>query len=111
VQTKPRVLAPQAGFEVAQGADELRVLAPTLHGVSVQGLAHLPVARRHHRAAGQVELQATLIPFKSQEAEDFPGPQLLVAEKWIKDRRASWERKFDRLGDLLGAEELPEVDP
>jgi hypothetical protein len=34
-----------------------------------------------------------------------------VAEKWIKARRASWERKFDRLGDLLAAEELPDVDP
>lgn len=36
---------------------------------------------------------------------------LSVVEKWIKDRRSSWERKFDRLGDLLAAEELPEVDP
>jgi hypothetical protein len=36
---------------------------------------------------------------------------LSVVEKWIKDRRSSWERKLDRLGDLLAAEELPEVDP
>lgn len=24
-----------------------------------------------------------------------------VAEKWIKDRRALWERRFDRLGEVL----------
>jgi DNA-binding transcriptional ArsR family regulator len=36
---------------------------------------------------------------------------LSVVEKWIRDRRSSWERKLDRLGDLLAAEELPEVDP
>jgi hypothetical protein len=29
----------------------------------------------------------------------------------IVARRSSWERKLDRLGDLLAAEELPEVDP
>ncbi len=26
---------------------------------------------------------------------------LSVAEQWIADRRAIWERRFDRLGDLL----------
>jgi len=26
---------------------------------------------------------------------------LLVAEQWIRERRTSWERRFDRLGDLL----------
>jgi DNA-binding transcriptional ArsR family regulator len=26
---------------------------------------------------------------------------LSVAEQWITDRRAIWERRFDRLGDLL----------
>jgi DNA-binding transcriptional ArsR family regulator len=26
---------------------------------------------------------------------------LSVAEKWIGDRRSMWERRFDRLGDLL----------
>jgi DNA-binding transcriptional ArsR family regulator len=26
---------------------------------------------------------------------------LYVAEKWINDRRALWERRFDRLGKLL----------
>ena len=36
---------------------------------------------------------------------------LTVAEKWIRARRASWERKFDRLGELLAAEKLPDVDP
>jgi hypothetical protein len=36
---------------------------------------------------------------------------LSVVEKWITDRRSSWERKFDRLGELLAAEELPDVDP
>jgi DNA-binding transcriptional ArsR family regulator len=25
-----------------------------------------------------------------------------VAERWISERRALWERRFDRLGDLLG---------
>jgi DNA-binding transcriptional ArsR family regulator len=26
---------------------------------------------------------------------------LSMAEQWISDRRATWERRFDRLGDLL----------
>src|SRR5579863_3579002 len=26
---------------------------------------------------------------------------LTVAERWIGDRRSSWERRFDRLGELL----------
>jgi DNA-binding transcriptional ArsR family regulator len=26
---------------------------------------------------------------------------LSMAEKWIEDRRSAWERRFDRLGDLL----------
>jgi DNA-binding transcriptional ArsR family regulator len=25
-----------------------------------------------------------------------------MVEKWINDRRSLWERRFDRLGDLLG---------
>jgi hypothetical protein len=36
---------------------------------------------------------------------------LSVVEKWIADRRSLWERKFDRLGDLLTEESLPDVDP
>jgi DNA-binding transcriptional ArsR family regulator len=32
---------------------------------------------------------------------------LSVAEHWIRDRRTVWERRFDRLGDLL-AESDPE---
>jgi DNA-binding transcriptional ArsR family regulator len=36
---------------------------------------------------------------------------LAVVEKWIRDRRSSWERKFDRLGELLAAQDLPDVDP
>jgi len=30
-----------------------------------------------------------------------PGA-LTLAEKWINDRRAMWERRLDRLGDILG---------
>ena len=30
---------------------------------------------------------------------------LKVAERWISDRRALWERRFDRLGELLDAED------
>lgn len=26
---------------------------------------------------------------------------LSVVEKWVADRRSTWERRFDRLGDLL----------
>jgi DNA-binding transcriptional ArsR family regulator len=29
---------------------------------------------------------------------------LSLAEKWINDRRTSWERRFDRLGVFLAAE-------
>jgi DNA-binding transcriptional ArsR family regulator len=30
---------------------------------------------------------------------------LTVAERWIADRRSLWERRFDRLGDLLAEPE------
>lgn len=30
---------------------------------------------------------------------------LSVAEKWIRDRRSAWERRLDRLGDVLAEEE------
>ena len=30
---------------------------------------------------------------------------LAVAEKWIGDRRSLWERRLDRLGDLLAEED------
>jgi DNA-binding transcriptional ArsR family regulator len=30
---------------------------------------------------------------------------LSVAERWISDRRSMWERRFDRLGDLLAEPE------
>jgi DNA-binding transcriptional ArsR family regulator len=36
---------------------------------------------------------------------------LRAVEKWIVERRSLWERKFDRLGDLLADEPLPDVDP
>ena len=29
---------------------------------------------------------------------------LSAVEKWVSDRRTQWERKFDRLGDLLADE-------
>jgi DNA-binding transcriptional ArsR family regulator len=32
---------------------------------------------------------------------------LSVAERWIDDRRSTWERRLDRLGDLLAEEEAP----
>jgi DNA-binding transcriptional ArsR family regulator len=32
---------------------------------------------------------------------------LRAVENWITERRTSWERKFDRLGDLLADEEPP----
>lgn len=35
---------------------------------------------------------------------------LRTAEQWIAERRASWERRFDRLGDYL-AEQPEEPDP
>ena len=30
---------------------------------------------------------------------------LRAVEKWVTDRRTAWERKFDRLGDLLADED------
>jgi len=33
---------------------------------------------------------------------------LSVAEQWIEDRRTLWEKRFDRLGDLLAEPEEPE---
>lgn len=35
---------------------------------------------------------------------------LSLAEKWINDRRTSWERRFDRLGAFL-AETVDEPEP
>jgi len=35
---------------------------------------------------------------------------LSLAEKWINDRRTSWERRFDRLGAFL-AETADEPEP
>jgi len=32
---------------------------------------------------------------------------LKVAERWISERRALWERRFDRLGELLAEDETP----
>lgn len=32
---------------------------------------------------------------------------LRAVEKWVTDRRTAWERKFDRLGDLLADEDPP----
>jgi DNA-binding transcriptional ArsR family regulator len=33
---------------------------------------------------------------------------LRMAEQWITERRAVWERRFDRLGDLLAAQKKNE---
>jgi DNA-binding transcriptional ArsR family regulator len=30
-----------------------------------------------------------------------------VLEQWVGERRATWERRFDRLGDLLAEPEEP----
>jgi DNA-binding transcriptional ArsR family regulator len=30
---------------------------------------------------------------------------LSVADKWIEERRATWERRFDRLGELLAEDD------
>jgi DNA-binding transcriptional ArsR family regulator len=35
---------------------------------------------------------------------------LSLAEKWINDRRTSWERRFDRLGAFLDAEAAGEAE-
>jgi DNA-binding transcriptional ArsR family regulator len=35
---------------------------------------------------------------------------LSVAEQWIEDRRSLWEKRFDRLGDLLSEPEEPEPE-
>ncbi len=32
---------------------------------------------------------------------------LSLAEQWIADRRSTWERRFDRLGELLEEDEQP----
>jgi DNA-binding transcriptional ArsR family regulator len=32
---------------------------------------------------------------------------LTVAERWISERKALWERRLDRLGDLLAEEDQP----
>lgn len=36
---------------------------------------------------------------------------LRVAERWISDRRALWERRLDRLGQLLDEEDPPKGSP
>src|SRR5437764_9600366 len=39
----------------------------------------------------------------------FTPTPLRSAEQWISERRTAWERRLDRLGDLLA--EFPEPDP
>jgi DNA-binding transcriptional ArsR family regulator len=36
---------------------------------------------------------------------------LQLAERWISERRTLWERRFDRLGELLAGEEPPPSSP
>lgn len=37
---------------------------------------------------------------------------LSMAERWITERRAGWERRLDRLGDFLAAQPVPpEYEP
>lgn len=36
---------------------------------------------------------------------------LMVAEQWISERKALWERRMDRLGDLLAEEEESSAAP
>jgi DNA-binding transcriptional ArsR family regulator len=38
-------------------------------------------------------------------------PTLRNAELWILDRRRQWERRLDRLGDVLTVEPEPPVEP
>ncbi len=36
---------------------------------------------------------------------------LRVAERWIAERRGLWERRLDRLGELLAEDDAPEPPP
>jgi DNA-binding transcriptional ArsR family regulator len=36
---------------------------------------------------------------------------LRVAERWIADRRGLWERRLDRLGELLAEDDTPHPPP
>src|SRR3954451_7878317 len=36
---------------------------------------------------------------------------LSLAERWITERRSLWERRFDRLGDLLAEEGTQQLPP
>jgi DNA-binding transcriptional ArsR family regulator len=36
---------------------------------------------------------------------------LRVAERWIAERRSAWERRFDRLGEILEAQECSNPTP
>jgi DNA-binding transcriptional ArsR family regulator len=36
---------------------------------------------------------------------------LRLAERWIAERRSLWERRLDRLGELLAQEETPSPPP
>lgn len=36
---------------------------------------------------------------------------LRAAEQWLEERRSLWERRFDRLGDLLAEQEEPPPEP
>ncbi len=38
-------------------------------------------------------------------------PTLRTAEQWINERRTAWERRLDRLGDLLARHPQPENPP
>jgi DNA-binding transcriptional ArsR family regulator len=36
---------------------------------------------------------------------------LKLAERWIAERRSLWERRLDRLGELLAEDDTPKISP
>src|SRR5258708_16003613 len=65
----------------SQRADELLIVTPSLHGIVVNPLSHLPITGSRHWTLGLVEVQAPLIPFETEEIQDLARPTFLICNQ------------------------------
>jgi len=81
---------------VSQGPVSVSTLAKPLRITVAAAVQHVQVLEKsglvHTTKIGRVRTCR-------MEAKGFS-----VAEQWINERRSLWERRFDRLGDLLAEE-------
>ena len=66
----------------------------------------LPAALQHLRVLERSGLVVTRKVGRVRSCSLRPQA-LVTVQQWLGDRRALWEQRFDRLGDLLAAEPTP----